>query len=238
VTSLCAALGLLRTHRRLWRYVVVPILVNLAVAAILYATLATIGLRAIERAIGEGQAVTIMLQALVVIALFIVIGFLLARFGIVLGAPWYAKLSEEIELLRTGVDPPSRPALADLARAAVHEARKLALIVATSLALLAVNFVPVAGQLVGTAGGFLLGATVACLDFFDGPLDRAGLSFAQKLRYIARTAPASLGFGLACAVLIAIPLVNLLCLPLCMVAGTIFVTDRPATAGTPRPEAA
>lgn len=237
VGSLLAALDLLRRTPRLRRYVVVPILVNLAAGVLLYATLTSAALHLADRAAGDYEALGVLLKALIVIALFMVIGFLLARFGIVLGAPWYAKLSEEIERLRTGTAPPSRPALQDLGRAVAYEARKLTLVLAGSLALLALNIVPIAGQLAGTAGTFLLGAIVACLDFFDGPLERRGLSFRRKLGYVARKAPASLAFGLACAALVAIPVVNLLALPVCVTAGTIFVTDRSAATGTPRPAA-
>ncbi len=233
VSALIAALDLLRRTPRLRRYAAVPVLVNAIVGLILYATLVTAGLRLVDRLVGDAQEFGIVLKALVVIALFIVIGFLLARFGIVLGAPWYAKLSEEVELLRTGEPPPARPALQDLSRAIAYEVRKLALVAGASLALLAINLVPIAGQLIGTGGGLLLGATIACLDFFDGPLERSGLSFRAKLGYITRTAPASLAFGLACAALIAIPVVNLLCLPICVTAGTIFVTDRQIARSVP-----
>jgi len=235
VGSLLAAADLLRRTPRLRRYVVVPILVNLVVAAVLYGTLLSLGFRLVDRLVGEVSGplagLAALLQVLVVILLLFGVGFLLVRFGVVLGSPWYARLSGEVEALRRGAERPAEPfslagAGRDLARAVGYEVRKLALLAAVGVLLLAANLVPVLGQVTGTAGGALLAAVVACLDFFDGPLERSRLSFRGKLAVIRSTAPASLGFGLVSAGLLAIPFVNLLCLPLCVAAGTIFVADR------------
>lgn len=235
ISALLAAADLLRRTPRLRRYVVVPIVVNLVVAAVLYGTLLSLGLGVVDRLVGEVTGplagLAALLQVLVLILALLAVGFLLVRFGVVLGAPWYGRLSEEVEALRSGTERPSEPfslasAGRDLARAVGYEVRKLALVAAVGALLLAANLVPVLGQVTGTAGGALLAAVVACLDFFEGPLERSRLSFRGKLAVVRRTAPASLGFGLASAGLLAIPFVNLLCLPLCVAAGTIFVVDR------------
>jgi len=235
VGALLSALDLLRRTPRLRRYVVVPILVNLAVAVALYGTLLAVGFRLVDRLVRDGvggaPALTALLSLLVVLALLAAVGFLLVRFGVVLGSPWYQRLSEEVERLRGGDPPPPRPfslagAAGDVVRAVGYELRKLALVVVAGGLLLVVQLVPGLGQAVGVAGGFSLGALVACLDFFDGPLERRRWSFRRKLGFVRRTAPASLGFGAACAALLAVPLLNLLAIPLCVTAGTLFAADR------------
>lgn len=233
--ALAAALGLLGRHPRLRRYVVTPILVNLAVAAVLYGTLLSIGFPAVDRLVpddlGGAGALTALLQVVLVVALFVAIGFLLVRFGVVLGSPWYGRLSEEIERLRGGRDLAARPfslrgATADVGRALGYELRKLVLVAVLGAALLVIQFVPLLGQVTGAVGGFGIAAVVACLDFFDGPLERRRRSFRQKLGFVRATSPASLGFGAACAALLAVPLLNLVAIPVCVAAGTIFATDR------------
>jgi CysZ protein len=233
--ALLAALDLLRQHPRLRRYVVTPILVNLVIAVVLYTTLVAVGLRAVDRlvpdAAGGAGALTVLLQLLLAVALFFSIGFLLVRFGVVLGSPWYGRLSEEVERIRTGAVPPAPPftlagAAGDIARALSYEVRKLTLVLVAGGALLVIQVIPGLGQLAGAAGGFTIGSLVACLDFFDGPLERSRLSFGQKLGFVRRTAPASIGFGMACAALLAVPVLNLLAIPVCMAAGTLFVVDR------------
>jgi CysZ protein len=67
--------------------------------------------------------------------------------------------------------------------------------------------------------------TLTCLDFLDPPLERRRLGFRQKLGIIAKSLPQSAGFGLASLLWGSIPLVNLITIPLCVVAGTLFFCE-------------
>jgi CysZ protein len=163
--------------------------------------------------------------------MLIATGFVLVRFGVVLGAPWYARLSAQLELLRLGQLPPeagtgTAAALRDLGRAVSFELKKLLLVAVVALLLVLVNLLPVAGTIISTAGWIALGVVIACLDFFDYPLERRLLSFRGKLGVIRQAMPASAGFGLVCLGLVSIPLVNLLSIPVCVVAGTLFFCDQ------------
>jgi CysZ protein len=192
------------------------------------------GLRVIDSLVAQttgGTVLGALLRLLLVIALLLGVGFVLVRFGVVLGSPWYGKLSEQLEILRIGRAPPAEPLTPggitrDLARAVIFELKKLLLIVGVGLLLLLVNFVPVAGQVLGTVGGIALGVTITCLDFLDGPLERRHLRFRDKLGFARHNLPASAGFGLVCLGLVSIPLINLLSIPLCVAAGTLFFCDR------------
>ena len=228
------ALGLLARTPRLWRYVLIPLLVNLVVGATLYAGLLLAGLRWVDALVaglpGWAAFLGLLLRVLMVVSLLIATGFVLVRFGVVLGAPWYARLSSELELLRLGQLPPAAgnglgAALRDLGRALAFELKKLLLALSIALGLLLLNLIPVVGTILATAGWIALGATIACLDFFDYPLERRQLSFRAKLGVIRQAMPASAGFGLACLGLVSIPLLNLLAIPLCVVAGTLFFCD-------------
>lgn len=229
------ALSVINRTPRLWEYIVIPLLVNLVVATLLYVGLLFAGLRAINALVAglEGWAIVlgVVLQALLVVGLLIGLGFVLVRFGVVLGSPWYSQLSENLERMQTGSAPAGEPLslggiVRDISRALGFELKKLLLLLGIGLPLLLLNFLPGVGQLIITAGGVALGATIACLDFFDGPLERRRLRFRQKLGYIRQHLPASAGFGLVCLGLISIPLVNLLSIPLCVTAGTLFFADR------------
>jgi CysZ protein len=68
--------------------------------------------------------------------------------------------------------------------------------------------------------------TLLCLDMFDAPLERRRLGFRQKLALVRRCFPASASFGLVCLGLVGIPFMNLLAIPLCVTAGTLFFCDR------------
>lgn len=235
------ALTLIRHTPRIWEYIVIPFFVNMVVGTLLYIGLLFTGLRGIDTLLaglsGWAEPLRLLLQILLVLLLLFVIAFVLVRFGVVLGSPWYGQMSEKIEHTLTGMAPPAEPLTArgitrDIGRALLFELKKLG-ILALIIPLLFFNVVPLIGQLIITVGSISIGATIACLDFFDGPLERRRWRFRQKLGFVRQHFPASAGFGLICFGLISTPFINLLSIPLCVVAGTLFFCDRVAPSGPP-----
>lgn len=247
------ALRLLQRAPRLWRYLLIPIAVNGAVGIALYAGLLYFGWQGIsvltqalsawvDGAIaalpdwlsvleGAVRAFGWVLRLLLAAAILLLTGFALVQFGSVLGSPWYGQLSEEVERYRLGQARIVPVGIArDIGRALLFELQKLAFAASAGLVLLLVNIVPGLGSLVASAGSVAIAATVLCLDFFDGPLERRRLRFRDKLKLVYDNLPASGSFSLVCLVLVSVPLLNLLTVPLCMAAGTLFVCDR----GLPR----
>jgi CysZ protein len=229
------AIGLIRRNPDLWGLILAPIGINLLVGIVLYATLLTAGLDRIEATVAGlpewAAGVAWLLRILLAIVLFVVIGYLLVRFGVVLGSPFYGQLSERLEQRLTGSAPSVTPLTAagvvyDIWRALLHELKKLLLALVIGLPLLLIGLIPVAGQIVSVVGQILLGSLIACLDFFDAPLERRRVRFREKLGSVRATFPASLGFGLICLGLVSLPLINLLALPVCVTAGTLFLCER------------
>ncbi|MCU0565469.1 MAG: EI24 domain-containing protein [Oculatellaceae cyanobacterium Prado106] len=171
-----------------------------------------------------------ILRLILVFFLLLITGFIFLQFGVLLGAPWYGKLSEELELLRLGKLPPLESSLGsafrDVGRAILYELKKLVLLIGIGLPLLLFNLIPGFGTAIATIGGITLTATIVCLDFFDSTLERRRLRFRQKLGVVRRSLPASASFGLVCLGLVSVPLINLLAIPVCVAAGTLFFCDR------------
>lgn len=169
----------------------------------------------------------LILDLLLNIILFIITGFIFAQFGTLLGAPWYGKLSEQLEKLKTGkVETVEVGIIRDIGRAILFELKKLVLVAFVGIPLLLANFFPGIGTLISTVGGITLTAIIVCLDFLDAPLERRRLRFRRKLKMIFATLPASAGFSLVCLGLVSIPLLNLVTIPLCVASGTLFFCDR------------
>ncbi|MBF2002948.1 MAG: EI24 domain-containing protein [Synechococcales cyanobacterium M58_A2018_015] len=168
-----------------------------------------------------------LLRIVLVISLLLITGFVLLQFGVLLGSPWYGRLSEELEKLQTGQlqTIPVNP-IQEIWRALLYELKKLALTIGLGVPLLLCHFLPGLGTLIATGGGIALAATIVCLDFLDSALERRRLQFRQKLGLIGRSLPASAGFGLVCLGLVSIPLLNLLAIPVCVAAGTLFACER------------
>jgi CysZ protein len=171
-----------------------------------------------------------ILRLILVILLLLVTGFIFLQFGVLLGAPWYGKLSEELELLKLGKLPPMESnlgsTLRDVLRAILYELKKLVLLIGFGLPLLLFNVLPGIGTAIASVGYVTLTATIVCLDFFDSALERRRLKFRQKLGVVAKSLPASAAFGLVCLALVSVPLINLLAIPVCVAAGTLFFCDR------------
>lgn len=177
------------------------------------------------------QVLAPVIKGILILVLFVVLGLVLLQFGSILGSPFYGQLSEKIETLRAGKleSPEAMGAgaiLVDIWRAVLFELKKLLLLASIGLPLLLCNFVPAVGTLVATAGGVALASLLVCLDMFDAPLERRRLKFRQKLGIVFRGLPASGGFALACFFLVSVPLMNLLAIPICVAAGTLFFCDR------------
>ncbi|MEY2831545.1 MAG: hypothetical protein RLZZ574_803 [Cyanobacteriota bacterium] len=234
---------------RLIKYIVIPILVNIVVAIALYSGLLYFGWQIVDSIQADvtiwlnqliaslpqwlgflsytASALIAILRFVLVIVLLIATGFLLTQFGVLLGAPWYGQLSEQLEKHRTGkVELIELNIVSDLTRAVLYELKKLVLIALIGIPLLLINFFPGVGTIISSIGSIILTTTIVCLDFLDSCLERRRLKFRQKLKTVFKTLPASGSFGLICLALISIPFVNLVTIPLCVASGTLFICDR------------
>ncbi|GAB4468489.1 MAG: hypothetical protein OHK0037_26120 [Elainellaceae cyanobacterium] len=168
-----------------------------------------------------------LLRAMLTLVLLIVTGIIVLQFGGILGAPWYGKLSEELEQMQTGQVRIVEVGLArDVGRAILYELKKLVVLIFVGIGLLLLNVVPGFGTAIAAFGGIALAALLTGLDFVDAPMERRRLRFRQKLKMLWRSLPASASFALICLGLVSFPLVNLLAIPVCVAAGTLFFCDR------------
>ena len=107
------ALAVLWRTPGLWRFVIIPIVLNVAVGIVVYVGLLVPRLRAIDGLLvglpGWAAAVAVGLRIVLVVGLLLATGFVLTRFGVVLGSPWYSALSGRLEAVRAGVAPPGSP---------------------------------------------------------------------------------------------------------------------------------
>ena len=243
------ALAVFRRKPYLWRYTIIPILLNFVLGIFLYGGLLFFGWQTAQNLtislsnwlddlianlpawLGVLEYLIIglgfLLRLLLVVVLLLLSGFLLTQFGVLLGAPWYGQLSEQLEEICTGqLHSIEVGIVRDLWRAVLFELKKLVLTAIAGVPLLLLNLVPGIGTIASTVGGLTLTATIVCLDFFDPPLERRRLRFREKLGIVFRSLPASASFSLVCLGLISIPFLNLLTIPLCVASGTLFFCDR------------
>jgi len=166
-----------------------------------------------------------VIRLILTLVLLLVTGFIFLQFGVLLGAPWYGKLSEELERMQTGqVTVIEVGVTRDIGRAILYELKKLGVSLGIGLPLFMFGFVPLVAAIAAPLS-IAVADTIVCLDFLDAPLERRRLRFREKLAVYVKTLPASASFGLVCLGLVSIPLVNLVLIPICVAAGTLFFCD-------------
>lgn len=172
------------------------------------------------------QLLLLLFRWLIFVAIFVIIGVIILQFGTIIGAPWYGKISERVELFKRGrIEVIEVGPVREVIRAIGFELKKIILSATALVFLFVINWVPVIGQILSLLGGWLLGVTLVCLDFLDATLERRRWKFRRKLGFIWGNFPTTFPFGFICLVLISIPLLNLIVIPLCITAGTLLVCE-------------
>jgi uncharacterized protein involved in cysteine biosynthesis len=145
--------------------------------------------------------------------------------AVVVAAPFYDNLSAQAERLAF----PERAATAGRLGilAAYREGLKTALaLLVLEAALFLLLLVPVAGPPLFALGS----AYVLTMGLLDVPLARRELTLRQRTRFVAKNAWGVLGIALAVLAVSGIPFVNLLAVPLLVVAATLLVGQAGTTA--------
>jgi uncharacterized protein involved in cysteine biosynthesis len=205
-------------RERLWRHLVVPILLNLVLGA---ATLA-VALHYLRPELAERLGDMPVLMWIALVSLSLIGGALIfILLQPILSAVFCDRLSEVVEKRVRG-SAPSAPFLASVGHALLHGVLKLALY-ALAIVVGAALFVSTG---VGSLVGVGLGVIFLAYDGFDYPLARRNASFGAKWAYMMRHPFLSVGYGLGTYVLYLIPLAFVVAPPFAAVGATlVFLED-------------
>jgi len=249
--SLGAALRLLRSHSELWVWCVLPVLLNLAAFALaltlFWHYLDPIGESArmlIPTAeptawyawlwVGPLRAFSWLLKWLLLGAFLAATYFLFTLLGGVLASPVLDVLSRRVERLRTGGVLEESPAgWVGALRVAVEEGKRALFLLGGGLAFFLVGWVP-GLQLLAVVGALLFAMLFVPLDYTGFLLDRRGVSFHGRRRWVWLHRRAMLGFGASALGTFLLPGLNFLCLPWLVSAATLLALDL----GVPEPDGA
>ena len=235
--------GLLARHRRLWPWVLWPALITLVLFAVLLVATLWAG-DALFGAVWPRPEERWMLALWwVVRVLEILVGVLLAYLatmilGGVVASPFNDALSERVEAILLGtddVDKQDKPLLKDLLHSTASSAAVALMYLAVLAPLLLLHLIPVAGSILYGACAASLGAFFLALEYTDSLLNRRGRGLGDKIGLVWRYRSLTLGLGLGSSALLWIPLLNFLCVPLAVAAGTAvaLTIDEADTARTP-----
>ncbi|MCI0410098.1 MAG: EI24 domain-containing protein [Acidobacteria bacterium] len=175
--------------------------------------------------IGPGRLALAILAGILLLAVAgcaLVVAFLIAN---LLAAPVHEVISQRVEAVvggsRSGDTGGVMQSLRDGARALIEELKRTLFFLVVSLAIAVIGIVP-GGQLVAAPALTLFTILFLPLDYASYTLDRRGISFRAKRRWIGRHWPAMLGFGSGAFVTILVPGLNFLMMPVLVTSGTLL----------------
>ena len=231
----------LRAHPRLWLWVLAPAAITLILAG--GALVAALWLAGPLVAWSTSHLPAFLagwlggLVKLAVVGAHLAVSFFLfvAVSGLIAG-PFCEFLSEAVEERVTGQAPPGFaliPFVHGLLLSLAHASRRLIVYLFSLLLLFAVGaLVPGVGTALAAAAGAYLTAQSAAYDCFDSVFGRRLWRYRNKTRFLRRHRGRTLGLGGAVALLMLVPVVNLVALGVGAAGATLAVLDleKPAPA--------
>lgn len=241
-------LRLLNRRRSLWRYAILPTVVNVVITALVLAMLiasVTWFLTIVHPWFTGGLAgwrwgLAVAVEIAAAVVLLIVCGgaaVLTWQFltGVLCGY-FYGKLAEEVERL-IGT-PEAELRSISFRYEVVDTALHLFLLITVNVFFLLLNFVPVVGSAVALAGSTSFTCFLLGIDYFGLPLALRGTRRLDQLRFGRRHLASTLGLGLAVFFLEFIPFVGAVFLTTAVVGAVVLhrrisVTERPSELDDP-----
>jgi len=223
-------IGVLWRHRRLWKFVLIPVLLSIIIFAALAVGLITYAPTMLEWIWpypgGETIAWIVLWYAafvLTVALLGVVALFSTTVLSGVVASPFNDVLSMRAESLFSD-DPPDEESdeafWREIGRSLGASVALMAMYGGVMVPLFFLSFTPVGF----IAGGLQLVASswFVAVEYTDTPLSRRGLGFRQRLRFLRNNLSLTFGFGAGAAMLMAVPFLGLLTVPLAVLGGTAF----------------
>ena len=223
----------LAARPRLWKWLVAPSLVAIALLAAAVVVVA----RVFDRVVGWlgthlpgwlGSIATPLLSAAAVVGLVLAAMLIFVAVAGAVAGPFLETLSEQLEAELTGVAaaPFSVPRFVhELAVSIGHGLRRLAAAVAGIAFVFALGLVPVVGPIAALVASAWLSARAAAYDCYDAVLARKHASYRDKLAFLARHRGRTLGLGGAVAGLLFVPILNVIALGIGAAGATVAYVE-------------
>lgn len=226
------------------RYVVIPIVINIALIALMVSLLGwqldswlDAWLSGLPYWLAWLETLLWWIGLLLATLAFCYVFTLLAN---LIASPFNGMLSAQVEKLVTGTAPESGMSLTgEMADGLFGELRRLRYYFGRALVLglvsLALLFIPLANLAIAPLW-FIFGAFMLSFEYLDQPMANRGLRFDAKIAQLRARRWRHLGFGSLVTLITAIPLANLVVMPAAVVGATLLYLDcQPGVPATTEP---
>jgi CysZ protein len=149
--------------------------------------------------------------------------FLYAALALLIGEPFYEKISYNVELKLGGPIEEAKVSFVRMLGRSIRDSlRLLVFTVGAGVVLFVAGFIPVVGETVVPAVGVLVGSWVLALELTTVTFERRGMRFRERRRMLRGRRSMALGFGLASFVCFLIPLGAVLVMPAAVAGATLL----------------
>ena len=227
-----AAFKVLKKHKGLVKYFIIPFILNIIIlSAIFYFSYTGVYGYVTSLLSGNAWYITVI-RFILMPGLFIILGtgiiLVYSITGCIITAPFNDILSQKVERAITGDLPDEKfrllQLIRDITRTCMNVLKLLSIVLIINLALMFLNFIPFLGSLLYTALSFMTASFFIGFQFFDFPLERRRLPFSRKLSVLWRYKFPVIGLGAAFFTISYVPIIGFLGLNLATIgATTLFI---------------
>mgnify|MGYP001190502551 CR=1 FL=1 len=213
----------------LFRFIAIPFLINLLVFSLVVWLGLDFFAATVSERLPQGDAwywVTLYYFLWVLAFAFtaIVVFFTFTVVGNLIASPFNELLSERTEEILTNTKNEEPFSLAvfgrDATKSLLDEVKKLAVFVAVMLVVLPLNLVPVFGSALYAVLATAVTLYFLSVEYLSFTMTRKRLDFREQRRFIANRKRLMLGFSCGVLLLLAIPMVQLMCIPMAVIGAT------------------
>ncbi len=219
-------------HPALWRYGLIPVLLNLLITTLLLVVLigvAVLFFTKVHPWFGDRWG-WIVVEILFTLALLVaVLGLALVAWLVLQGilcGHFYGKLAQQVEL-QLGM-PPEQIKEVPFSYQVADTLRDVGFLAAMNFGCICVQIVPGIGSVVGVCGSYYFNCFTFGLDFLDHPLALRGMRRGEKRAFAKRHRAHTLGLGTAVLAITLLPVINAVLLTTA-VAGAVLLHRRLTT---------
>ena len=221
-------MGLL-TRPGLRRFVVIPLLANIAVFALMagaiYQAMSGLYIEYTSNSIGEWEFLTWIVTPLIWLFGTLLSGYISIFIVLFLTSPFHGLLAERVEEYVTGEaivnEGSALQMVLAIPRGFLREIQKIVHYVPMALLVLIITLIP-GINVVAPLLWILLGAWMMSLQFVDYPMDNHRLSFGEVRAACSARRSTSITFGAVVAFVSGLPILNLILIPAAVAGATLL----------------
>lgn len=224
------AVRFIAAHPKMWPWMIIPALINIVLFVITAAALVMNAPELLGWLWAQPEATWLKVVWYAVLGVVLLASVVLSYFAVLMAAgvvasPFNDQLSviTERELCGTVANARDGESLVrGILRSIAISLITLVAYLACIVPLLFLHLIPGLGSLLNTVLGTAVSAVFLSFEYSDAALDRQGFALREKIGRVRAQIDLAGGFGVGSALLMLIPVVNLLVMPVAVVGGTML----------------